>query len=191
MKNMGAQTMRFDTPPLSKSDLTIMLGVQLGYYADSAGKIYRKDGHEMSSGSVKRSGHLSVSLPDPSGSKKCQPVLAHRFIAYYFFGVDALLHQCVRHLNDEPSDNRVVNLAPGSFKQNRADICKEKLSKIGKKNAPRFIEQSRKLTDCQILEMRKLRDSTGLAYAKIGRLFGVAAMTAYRAITKKSWSSIG
>jgi len=44
-----------------------------------------------------------------------------------------------------------------------------------------------KLTTSEVLLMRSIREEKGLSYKKISQEFGVSTMTAYRAITKKSW----
>jgi hypothetical protein len=100
------------------------------------------------------------------------------------------MHECVRHLNDIPHDNRLCNLALGSKKDNRADIPKEKLSEISKKSAHLLVERSRKLTDDDIKLMREVYKTTNKSYATIAEEFGVAPMTAYRAITKQSWKGV-
>lgn len=45
-----------------------------------------------------------------------------------------------------------------------------------------------KLTRTQVDKMRELRKSTNLPYAKIAKIYNIAAMTAFRAITNQSWS---
>jgi hypothetical protein len=177
-------------PPLSKSDWAIMYAVESGYTANKNGDIFTAEGKMLSKSSQKRSGHLSITLLDPSGTKKIQPVLAHRFIAYYFYGVNALLAECVRHLNDIPNDNRVCNLAYGTKKENRADIPKERLSIIGKAKAPMLVERSRKLSDEDIRDLRNTRENTGVSYAKLAKTFKVSTMTAYRACVGQSWGDV-
>jgi hypothetical protein len=44
-----------------------------------------------------------------------------------------------------------------------------------------------KLTAEQVRRMKAIRAEGGLSYKKIGALFGVGAMTAYRAITGRAW----
>lgn len=177
-----------DASPFSKSDWAIMCAVDAGYSADACGNIYTPSGRLLSNRSAKRGGHLSISLRDQNG--KCKPVLAHRLVAYFFYGVDALLAQCVRHLNDVPNDNRKENLAYGTHKENRADIPSEKLSEIGKAHAEAFVARSRKLTDEQVRRMRLLRAECKTPYHKLAKQFGVTTMTAYRAVVKQSWGNI-
>jgi hypothetical protein len=174
--------------PLSKSDLLIILAKDMGYTADVEGNIYKPDGKRIIGG-VSKSGHKNF-IPNVVPRAERSSVLAHRFIAYYFYGKEIFNHDLVRHLNDIPYDNRVENLKPGSYKENRADIPKRILSENAKRNTPGLIKRSRVLSDSDILEMRRLRGETNLSYAKLAGMFGVAAMTAYRAICKQSWRNV-
>lgn len=176
---------------LSMSDHFIIAAIRKGYYADHTGRVYSESGKEIGQNQAKKSGHLSVTLyVTDINSRNYQSVLVHRFIAAYFFGVSALLTHCVRHLNDIPDDNRLVNLSPGTYSQNRRDICPKRLSAIGVANAPNLVARSRKLTDMDVHDMRLHRENTGESYAKIAELFGVTAMTAHRAINKQSWKGV-
>jgi hypothetical protein len=172
----------------TKSDCLIKLAVEAGYTADEQGNIYKPD-KTLIKGGQGRSGHLNF-IPNVVERKNRSSVLAHRFIMYFFYGDELFKHNVVRHLNDVPNDNRLSNLAFGSYKDNRADIPKEKLSFIAKQKASLLVERSRKLSDKDVVEMRSLRQQDNLSYAKLGDLFGVVTMTAYRAVNKQSWSSV-
>ncbi len=173
---------------LTKSDRLIIMAKEAGYAADESGDIFTPAGRKISGG-VSRSGHINfVPTVVPKGQRSS--VLAHRFITYYFVGDELFNHQVVRHLNDVPNDNRWVNLALGSFKDNRGDIPKEKLRKIALVNAPALVARSRKLQDCDIIRMRELRASEGVPYHKIADAYSITTMTAYRAINKQSWGNV-
>lgn len=175
----------------SMSDAFILGAIETGYTADRSGKVYSPAGKEIGIGQRKKSGHLSVTLRvDGINARGYQSVLVHRFVAAYHLGAAALEEPCIRHLNDIPDDNRIENLAPGTKSQNRRDIAPERLSQIGKANAPALIARSRKLTDTDILSMRADRTSTGDSYAKIAERFGITTMTAYRAINQQSWKDV-
>ena len=173
---------------LSKGDRYIVMAKKHGYTADELGNIYSPLGRKLTGGTSK-SGHKNF-MPCVVPRHERITVLWHRFVAYFFLGDEVFKHAVVRHLNDDPSDNRIENLKPGSFKENRNDIPKEKLSAIAKEKAPKLVERSRKLTDLQVLEMRRLRQATGIAYNKIADLFSVTTMTAYRAVNKQCWSNV-
>ena len=175
----------------SKSDRAIVEAVELGYTADEEGNIYSPTGRKLSNRSRKKSGHISVTLKLKGFNERGSvPVLAHRLVAYYFFGKEMFENECVRHLNDVPWDNRLKNLALGSMKENRSDIPREIICSNAKKHAHKLVSRSRKLTDQDILDMRAEREDNNTPYYKLGPMFGVTAMTAYRAVTKQSWKDV-
>lgn len=65
-----------------------------------------------------KSGYPTVQLRDGlTGS----PRTVHSLVASAFLGPKPAGAECVRHLNDNPADNRVENLAWGTKKENSAD----------------------------------------------------------------------
>lgn len=172
----------------SKSDRLILQAVRDGYSATVNGTIYTPEGTPLKGGKSK-AGHLNF-IPRRKAGEKASSVLQHRFVYYYFHG-DALFDDVlVRHLNDMPDDNRIENLRVGSYKENRADIPKEKLSSLAKERAPLLVERSRKLSDKDILELRQTREKFNTPYAELANMFGVSAMTAYRCVKKESWADV-
>lgn len=177
--------------PLSQSDRMIVAAKEGGYYATLCGKIFNKNGKEIVGNPLTNSKHLRVTLYANGVNKYgyCS-VLKHRFIAYYFKGCSVFNSPLIRHLNDIADDNRINNLAAGTYKDNRGDIPFDKISGPAKANAHKLIERSRKLKDVDIISMRKIRKETGKSYNKIAEDFNISAMTAFRAINKQSWSNI-
>jgi hypothetical protein len=162
-----------------------------GYYATEDGGVFDKNDKELLGSPLKTSTHLRITLyADGVNEKGYCSVLKHRFIAYYFLGDEVFNHPLVRHLNDVPNDNRINNLVPGSFIENRKDIPKSKLSNAAKKNAHLLVERSRKLADADITCMRKLYNSYKISYKNLSELFGVSTMTAFRAVSGQSWKEV-
>lgn len=62
-----------------------------------------------------------------------------------------------------------------------ADMARHGRSPVGERNP-----QAR-LDTTKVEQMRHLRADTGASFRKIGRMFGVTTMTAYRAFTGQSW----
>lgn len=178
-------------PNLSLSDKFLIAAKSYGYTANKDGDVFSPTGKKLSNRSVKKHGHISITLRVPGvNDRGFQSVLAHRFVAYFFHGDEIFKHQCVRHLDDVPARNVAVNLMPGSTKENRADIPREVLSANALKNAHLLVARSRKLSDQDILAMRMERESSGAPYKDIAEAYGVSAMTAYRAINKQSWKEV-
>lgn len=175
--------------PLSLSDKFIIKAVERGYYADEQGVMYTPCGDKVPL-SVAKSGHLKTTLYIPGLNERgWMAILVHRFVCYFFKGEESLREPLIRHLNSTPNDNRICNLAPGTAKQNRADIDPKVLSSNAKRNAHLLVERSRKLSDKDIVRMRKEREN-GTSYHKLSKMFSVSPMTAYRAVNKQSWGNI-
>lgn len=115
----------------NESDYPIIKSIEgkQGYFADSEGNIYTLWTNKGYHGLVmqarfkklkfskSKSGHLVVSF----GRKEKE--LVHRVIYRTFVG-EIPDGYVVRHLNDIPSDNRVVNLTAGTQKENMMDAGK-------------------------------------------------------------------
>jgi len=173
---------------LSQSDLLLILAKNVGYTAETNGSIFSPLGNKLKL-SKNNNGYLSFMVNVGERSKR-RTVLAHRFIMYFFYGEELFKYPLIRHLDDIPTNNTLSNLCVGTYKENRADIPKEKLKYYSKLNAHLLVERSRKLSDMEIKSMRDLRKTTKWSYKDIGTYFKVSAMTAYRAINHQSWSNV-
>ena len=172
----------------SNSDLLIIKAFNAGYTANEAGEIFTPQGNKLEL-STNNNGYLSF-MPNLGERSLRRTVLAHRFILYCFYKDTLFEWPLVRHLNDVRDDNRLTNLAVGTKGDNRQDIGFERLSRIAKKNAHVLVALSRKLSDAQIREMRAQRTTHNTPYHILAKQFGVSTMTAYRAVTKQSWSNV-
>lgn len=108
-------------------------------------------------------------------------IYLHRAICEAFSGPCPDGWQC-RHLNGDKDDNRAANLKWGTKQENENDRKKHKTTAVGESNP------MAKLTADKVKEMRLFRSKTGLSYKKIGKAFGVSTMTAFRAVTHRSWN---
>ena len=185
--------LQWATPDIDKqvtgiSDQAIVMAYAAGYTATEYGDIISPRGKVLTGGTTKQSYRTFTPAVYPNGKRCC--VLQHRFVAYCKFGAEIFNHACVRHLNDVPTDNRWENLELGSYQQNTQDMppSKRKARSVGA--GDRIVEQNRKLTDKAIKEIRRLRAETSMPYKALAKAFGVTTMTAYRAVTHKSWSNV-
>ena len=112
-----------------------------------------------------------------------EKIYLHRLVAEAFRGACPDGMEC-RHLDGDKKNNNSENLCWGTRQENSNDKKLHGTSPIGELNA------GAKLSEKLVLNMREHRKKTGDSYKKIGVLFSVSTMTAYRAITKQSWGHI-
>lgn len=104
----------------------------------------------------------------------------HRLICEAFNGPCPDGMEC-RHLDGNKYNNIAKNLAWGTKSENNIDKNGHGTGISGEANP------MAKLTEADVKRMREYRKRTGESYKKISELYGVSAMTAYRAITEQSW----
>ena len=88
------------------------------------------------------------------------------------------------HRNDIATDNTPENLYWGTRVDNRADAKGNGCYPSGESHP------TSKLTAEKVIAMRKLREETGLSYAKIAKQYGVDAVTAFQACKRQTWRHI-
>lgn len=104
----------------------------------------------------------------------------HRLMAETWFGPAPFAGAVVRHLDGDRFNNRLGNLAWGTPAENAMDQIRHGTSPRGERNG-----QAR-LTRQAVGQMRRMR-ADGLTFKEIAEEFGVAPMTAHRAVTGRSW----
>lgn len=88
------------------------------------------------------------------------------------------------HNNGDPSDNRLVNLRWGTREDNRRDMLSHGTQRRGSAVG------NSKLTETIVREMRQLRSSAGISYRELGKRFCVNTMTAFLAVSGKTWQHV-
>ena len=127
-----------------------------------------------------RGGHWIVALTrggKPTGG------LVHRLVAEAFIGPAPFEGAIVRHLNGDPADNRIDNLAWGTHADNLADAVRHGTQGRGE------LRPYHKLTDDKVREIRRLA-LEGISYADIGRQFGITRTQASSVARGESWDHI-
>lgn len=112
-----------------------------------------------------------------SGIKK---LYIHRVVCELFNGRPQDGQIC-RHLDGNKYNNAAKNLAWGSYVDNSQDMILHGNGLFGVKNP------MAKLTQEQVFLLRQKREKTKMPYYKLAKEFGVSTMTAFRAITQRSW----
>jgi hypothetical protein len=95
-------------------------------------------------------------------------------VADAFLPAKCSTDEIVRHLNGNPADNRVCNLARGTQKENMADAIRH-----GTFHA--------KLTDDDVREIRRLYATGKFSQQELARLFGVSQRMIGFIVRRKSW----
>lgn len=125
---------------------------------------------------TKKDGHQGVMLGQYAWGQ------VHRLVMAAFVGPCPDGMEC-RHLNGNPADNRLENLAWGTSAENKADTVRHGTVTRGERNG------SSRLTEGVVLEMREMRRA-GQTFPAIAARFGVPRATVMHAVTGYSWSHL-
>lgn len=164
-----------------------VVGYEGWYEVSDCGKIRRIKpgrgitvGHILCPRSNSNSAHLNVQLCREgiiSGR------LVHRVVLDAFVGPAPQGCEC-RHLDGDPTNNHVRNLAWGTHKQNAEDMVAHGTSTTGERNA------MAKLTARRAQLIRILYKHTGLFMHELAKAFGVAPATICRVVNRVSWRHV-
>lgn len=130
---------------------------------------------------IKMGNYVGLQLKRSDGHS--EKAYLHRLICEAYNGPCPEGMEC-RHIDGNKNNNAASNLIWGTKDENEKDKLLHKTMLFGEKNP------MAKLSENAVKDMREYRQKTGDSYAKIAEIFGVSAMTAYRAITKQSWSEV-
>lgn len=106
----------------------------------------------------------------------------HKLVALAFLGPRPEGMQ-IRHLDGNPQNPKLSNLAYGTCAENCADARVHGTYVHGESCG------KSKLTEAQVLEIRSLRAS-GMVYREIGQLYGVSITNVYDICRRKTWTHI-
>lgn len=103
-------------------------------------------------------------------------VRVHNLVAQAFLGPkpEGML---IRHLNGNPADNRLTNLAYGTYQENALDMHDHGTMTFAK------------MTPEMVINARRL-SSAGESYASISRSMGINARTIIAAVKMQNWKHI-
>lgn len=122
-------------------------------------------------------GYLGLTLCNEDGHKK---VRVHRLVAVAFLPNPENL-PCVRHIDGDPSNNHVENLAWSTYAENESDKRKHGTWNTRVTNARLTSEQRD-----QVVELKRLGQSNDA----IAKHFGVSRPTISRLLNGKTWRAI-
>jgi hypothetical protein len=157
-----------------------------GYYISNTGRVFSTRGkapREMSPWPNGQGGYHRLTLRSSSG--KPRTLLVHRLVALAFLPPAPPRKPLVRHLDGNPSNNNVGNLAWGDHADNYADSVRH-----GTAKAPCGEEHGlSKLTRADVKKLRELmrRPHEDWTYASLARELGVSPITVSRAMKSETW----
>lgn len=125
-----------------------------------------------------KDGHLYVFCYRQAKQYK---VWVHRAVLYAFVGQPEPRQEC-RHLDGNPANNHLSNLAWGTRLQNMADKARHGTQPVGEKSG------THKLTASDVVEMRRLYPK--LTLRALAREYGVSHTAVRRAIKGIKWASV-
>lgn len=163
-------------------------GVGHRYAVTNHGRIYSytrdwntpSGGREMKLKQLEH-GYMSVGL-NYQGSRR--DLCVHRLVLVAFRGRHPTRDHC-RHLNGDRADNRLSNLRWGTPAENYEDARDHGTAPIGEK------QYRSKMTEQQVLEMRRRYMSGQVSQREIASEYGVKQSTVGKIVTGENWSHVG
>lgn len=128
-------------------------------------------------------GHLMVDL---SFDRTCGGRRERRFIhvlVLYAFAGDPAPGQISRHLDGNPENNTLDNLAWGSHQDNHDDAVRHGTFERGEMKSQAI------MTTNSVLELRRLANE-GVPLKDLAVRYGIAYRTAHKIATRKSWAHL-
>jgi hypothetical protein len=105
----------------------------------------------------------------------------HRLVLFAFGAPERCGGRCARHLNGDPTDNRIQNLAWGTHRQNEAD------KKLHGTVARGESHGKTTLTERDVRAIRKKHRPHKHGYKRLAKEFGVDQTTIMNIIKGKTW----
>jgi hypothetical protein len=131
---------------------------------------------------VGRNGYRQVSLC--LCGKRTTYLVAH-LVADAFLPPKSPTDTVVRHLNDDPSDNRAVNLARGTHKDNAADAIRN-----GRRCSSGITNYGAKLTEDNVREIRRLYATGNFTQAGLASRFGIRQGSVSVIVRRRTWKHV-
>ena len=159
-----------------------------GYFVSKDGRVFsqwvNKGRHGLVRGSELKELRSSLSMGRYKAIKfgrKSEWKSVHRIVYETFVG-EIEEGKLIRHLNDDPTDNRVENLAQGTQKENMEDALKNGKLKLGEDNP------NSKLSNTDIRVIRDIkRDYPKIPNRVIADSFSVSRRTVDKILKKEIW----
>jgi hypothetical protein len=155
-----------------------------GYEISTFGRFAncRKGKRVIHAGGAREKGHVIVKPRRAVGRNSGVQVFVHTLVLETFVGPRPP-GMIIRHLDGNPRNNRLDNLAYGTHAENSADMVRHGRGCQGEKS------NTARLTESLVLEMRR-KHALGRTSYSLAKEYGVSQWCAYAAVTKRSWKHI-
>jgi len=134
----------------------------------------------LSQRAVTWDGHYQVSLWREG---RWHMAYVHRLVLEAFVGPCPDGMEC-RHLNGNPSDNRLENLSWGTHKENGEDMVAHDRSTKGERN------RQAKLTEDRVRYIRRRYAEGGVSYSKLGEECGIHFTVIGHVVRRTAWRHV-
>ncbi len=153
---------------MSKSNELIQAAFEEGYRVSEDGQVTAPNGKKVSL-RLNKDGYKSFTYGHQYRNKR-YPLYVHRLAAFQLFG-DSLFQEGIqaRHLNNNSSDNSLVNIAIGTRSENAHDSPAETRMRRARHASMKL----RKLTDDQVQQLRLDREC-GMKYKDLCKKYGIS-----------------
>jgi hypothetical protein len=128
----------------------------------------------------KNGGHLRLTL---FHERKCKSVFAHRLVMAAFIG-PLPPGKIVRHLNGNPHDNRLENLAYGDAFENAADAIRHGATARGERS------NKSNLTERKVREIRVFAKDPRISQRYLAEMYGVTAACITCIVLHQTWRHV-
>ena len=123
--------------------------------------------------------HVNLHLHE----KKSNSLVSH-LVADAFLPPKKPTDQVLRHLNDDPADNRIENLAYGTYSDNKQDSVRNETFARG------ITHGMAKLTEDNVREIRRLYATGNFTQRELARQFGVGVPTICMIVLRQTWKHV-
>ena len=106
--------------------------------------------------------------------------MVHRLVLMAFVGLPGDGQEC-RHLDGNPANNELVNLAWGTHKENEKDKYRHKTRRVGERH------WKAKLSENDVLEIRSMYQG-GMPIKEINEMFDI--QDAHHIVHRKTWKHL-
>ncbi len=124
--------------------------------------------------------YLKVTIPNSAGEHK--QLFVHRIILFTFVGPCPPGLVC-RHLDGNPPNCRLGNLAWGTHQENHDDMAIHGTRARGERQG------ASKFKDADIIQIRQLQ-ADGISLCEIARRFSVNLLTISKIVTRRTWAHV-